>query len=92
MFPATAHRHTKSRMHTFLIETLPLQAIVDNPDEPTFANVFAALDYSGEDLDKISMLFSNLTSSLNTEPLQASPHHRSVLAVVVDDATELQLH
>jgi len=47
-----------------------LQAIVDNSEEPNLDNVIGALDRAGSDMAKIGMLFSNLTSSLNTEPLQ----------------------
>ena len=47
-----------------------LQAIVDDTSEVNFENVLARFDRAGRDLDKISMVFSNLTSSLNTPDLQ----------------------
>ena len=47
-----------------------LKAIVDCEDEPTFENVFAALDRSGSVLERVSSVFGNMCSSLNTEELQ----------------------
>jgi peptidyl-dipeptidase Dcp len=47
-----------------------LQAIVDNPDPPTFENVFVAYDRAGSTLDKVQGVFGNLCSSMNTEELQ----------------------
>jgi len=47
-----------------------LQAIVDDKSETRFETVMAVFDRAGGELDKISMVFSNLTSSLNTPELQ----------------------
>lgn len=47
-----------------------LQAIVDNTDEPTFANVLASYDRAGGTLDKVNSVFGNLCSSLNTNDMQ----------------------
>jgi len=47
-----------------------LASIVENAEAPSFENVCAAFDRSGSELDKVSMVFSNLCSSLNTEDLQ----------------------
>jgi len=47
-----------------------LRAIIDNPSDPTFENVIAAYDRSGTLLSKISSVFSNYCSSLNTEELK----------------------
>ena len=47
-----------------------LQAIVDNPDTPTFANVLEAYDRSGHVLDKVASVYSNMCSSLCTDDLQ----------------------
>ena len=49
-----------------------LQAIIDNnDDEPNFENVVAAYDRAGHLLSKVSGVYSNLASSLNTDALQA---------------------
>ena len=48
-----------------------LQAIVDNDNPPTFHNVIAALDRAGSLFHRVSSVFSNMCSSLNTPELQA---------------------
>jgi peptidyl-dipeptidase Dcp len=53
------------------LELKDLQAIVDNPDPPTFENVFEAYDRAGNVLDKVRSVYGNMCSSLNTEDLQA---------------------
>lgn len=47
-----------------------LQAIIDDPSEPNFENTIAVYDRSGSLLSKISSVFSNYCSSLNTEELK----------------------
>ena len=47
-----------------------IQAIIDNPDAPTFENTIAAMDYSGEILDRVSSIFYNMTESNTNEELQ----------------------
>ena len=47
-----------------------IQAIIDNPDAPTFENTIAAMDYSGEILDRVSSIFYNMTESNTSEELQ----------------------
>lgn len=44
-----------------------IDAIVNNPEVPTFENTIAALDYSGELLNKVAYVFYNYNSS-NTSP------------------------
>jgi len=48
-----------------------LQAIVDNPDPPTFENVMVAYDRAGKVLDRVGGVFGNMCSSQNTPELQA---------------------
>ncbi len=47
-----------------------INAIVDNSDEPTFKNTIEALDYSGEELSRISSLFFNLNSAETNDDIQ----------------------
>ncbi|HPQ15154.1 MAG TPA: M3 family metallopeptidase, partial [Bryobacteraceae bacterium] len=47
-----------------------VQAISANPEPPTFANTIEALDASGELLDKVYAVFSNLTSAETNDRLQ----------------------
>lgn len=44
-----------------------IDAIVANPDTPSFENTIEALEYSGETLRRARMVFSNMTSA-NTSP------------------------
>ena len=40
-----------------------IDEIAGNPETPTFKNTIEALDFSGEELDRISSIFFNLNSS-----------------------------
>lgn len=48
-----------------------IDAIVNNDEEPTFANTIEALEYSGALLAKVSTVFSNLNSANTNDELQA---------------------
>lgn len=48
-----------------------IEAIVNNPEPPTFENTIAALDYSWQPLDKISYLFYNYYALLYDDELEA---------------------
>lgn len=48
-----------------------VDAIVNNPEAPTFANTVEALEYSGETLSKVSRVFYNLNSANTNDELQA---------------------
>ncbi len=47
-----------------------IDAIVNNPEEPTFENVIEALAYSGEQLDVVSNIFFNLNSAETSDEIQ----------------------
>jgi len=47
-----------------------IDAIVDNPDAPTFENTIEALEFSGERLDRISSIFFNLNSAETNDEIQ----------------------
>ena len=44
-----------------------IKAIIENTDEPTFANTIDALEMSGKTLDKVSAIFFTLNESDNSE-------------------------
>ncbi len=48
-----------------------IKAIVDNPEEASFENVIVALDNSAETLNRVSRIFSGLTSADTNDELQA---------------------
>ena len=47
-----------------------IDAIVKNSDNPTFENTIEALDFSGQQLDRISSIFFNLNSAETNEEIQ----------------------
>ena len=47
-----------------------IDAIVKNSDAPTFKNTIETLDYSGEELDRISSIFFNLNSAETNDDIQ----------------------
>ncbi len=47
-----------------------IDAIVENPEPPTFENTLEALDFSGQQLDRISSVFFNLNSAETNEEIQ----------------------
>mgnify|MGYP000156228672 CR=1 FL=1 len=47
-----------------------IQAIILNPDKPTFENTIEALDFAGEQLDRISSIFFNLNSAETNDEIQ----------------------
>ncbi len=47
-----------------------IHTIVNNPESPTFKNTIEALDFSGEQLDRISSIFFNLNSAETNEDIQ----------------------
>ncbi|MFN2396131.1 MAG: M3 family metallopeptidase [Bacteroidales bacterium] len=53
------------------LQEAEIDAIVDNPEPPTFENTIAALDYSGNLINKVSSVFYNYLSSNTSDELQA---------------------
>ena len=47
-----------------------IDAIVNNPETPTFENTVAALDFSGNALDRLSSIFFNLNSAETCDEMQ----------------------
>ena len=47
-----------------------IDAIVANPDEPTFENTIEAMEYSGKTLDKVSGIFYNLMEADTNDQMQ----------------------
>lgn len=47
-----------------------IDAITNNPDQPTFENTIVALDFAGEQLDKLSSIFFNLNSAETCDEMQ----------------------
>ena len=49
-----------------------VQAIASNPDAPTFANTFEALERSGQLLERVNLVFGAMTSAHTSDYLQQS--------------------
>ena len=47
-----------------------IDAIINNPEAPTFENTIVALDFSGETLDRLSSVFFNLNSAETCDEMQ----------------------
>jgi peptidyl-dipeptidase Dcp len=47
-----------------------IDAIITNPETPTFENTIEALDFSGEALDRLSSIFFNLNSAETCDEMQ----------------------
>ncbi len=47
-----------------------IDAIVNNPDAPTFENTVVAMDFSGDILDRLSSIFFNLNSAETNDEMQ----------------------
>lgn len=48
-----------------------IDAIVANPDEPTFENTIEAMEYSGRTLNRVSGIFYNINEANTSDELQA---------------------
>ncbi|MDO9552169.1 M3 family metallopeptidase [Rhodonellum sp.] len=60
-----------------------IDAIVNNPDAPTFENTIEAMEYSGELLNKVNTVFGNLNGANTNDTLQG---------IARDMAPELSKH
>ena len=47
-----------------------IDAIVANPDEPTFENTIEAMEYAGETLDRVAGIFYNLMEANTNDAMQ----------------------
>jgi Zn-dependent oligopeptidase len=47
-----------------------IDAIINNSEAPTFANTIETLDFSGENLDRLSSIFFNLNSAETSDEMQ----------------------
>ena len=64
-----------------------VQAIIDNPEAPTFDNTIAALERSGPILDRVTGVFFNLTESESTPEMQEI--EEKVMPMVTDLENEI---
>ncbi|NMH63626.1 M3 family metallopeptidase [Shewanella salipaludis] len=63
-----------------------IQAIIDNPAAPSFANTVEAMEFSGDLVTEVGNVFYNLTSADTSEALQAiSKQVSPLLSAAADD-------
>jgi len=56
--------------HAIALAKKEINAITENNQTPTFENTIEALDYSGEQLDRVSSVFFNLNSAETNDEIQ----------------------
>jgi peptidyl-dipeptidase Dcp len=56
--------------HAIELAKEEINTIVENNEAPTFKNTIEALDYSGEQLDRVSSVFFNLNSAETSDEIQ----------------------
>ncbi|WP_291060987.1 M3 family metallopeptidase [Hyphomonas sp.] len=71
-FDAITDAHFKPAILKGMLESrAEIEAIVSNPDEPTFENTILALEVSGEALNKVLNVFGNLSNTDTNDTIQA---------------------
>ena len=70
-FSKIKNEHFLPAFKTLITETKEeINAIVENSDEPTFQNTIEALEFAGQQLDRVSSIFFNLNSAETNEEIQ----------------------
>jgi len=57
-------------LENITLAKIEIDAIINNPEAPTFKNTLEALDFSGEALDRLSSIFFNLNSAETSDEMQ----------------------
>lgn len=70
-FSKIRNEHFKPAIEQAIAEArAEIDAIVDNNEPPTFENTIAALDFSGQHLDRVASIFFNLNSAETNNEIQ----------------------
>lgn len=70
-FASIKNEHYKPAIEeAIVIARNEIDAIIHNTQDPTFENTIAALDFSGQALDRISSIFFNLNSAETNDEIQ----------------------
>ena len=71
-FDRIRHEHYRPAFHAGVAEQrTEVAAIVENDDEPSFANTVEAMERSGRTLERVLAVFGNLSSSMADEQMRA---------------------
>ena len=71
-------------------EKANIQAIIDNPDAPTFDNTILAMEKAGPILEKVQGVFFNLAESDSTPEMQAI--EEEVMPLITDASNEIYMN
>ena len=71
-------------------EKANIQAIIDNPDAPTFENTILAMEKAGPILEKVTGVFFNLAESDSTPEMQAI--EEEVMPLITDASNEIYMN
>ncbi len=70
-FSRIKNEHFLPAFKTLITETKEeINAIVENSEEPTFENTIEALEFAGQQLDRVSSIFFNLNSAETNKEIQ----------------------
>ena len=67
-----------------------IEAIIQNPEKPTFGNTIEALERSGATLDRVTTIFGNLLSAETNDELQAIAER--VMPVLSEQSNNITLN
>lgn len=67
-----------------------IDAIVNNPDTPTFENTIEAYEASGQLLDRVSSVFGNLMSAETSDEMQALAH--KLMPIMTEHGNNISLN
>src|SRR5215213_756359 len=71
-FAAIRHEHYRPAFDAGAAEQrAEIQAIIEDPDEPSFANTIERLELSGRTLERVLRVWSNLCASMSDERMQS---------------------
>jgi Zn-dependent oligopeptidase len=57
-------------VHNIALAKAQIDAIANNPETPTFENTLIALEFAGQELDRLSAIFFNLNSAETNDEMQ----------------------
>ncbi|MEJ6792904.1 MAG: M3 family metallopeptidase [Lacinutrix sp.] len=79
-FSQINNKDYKLAITNLILETkLEIEAITKNHDNPTFENTIEALEFSGQQLDRVTSIFFNLNSAETSEEIQKTAQEVSPL-------------
>src|SRR5919112_3409016 len=89
-FDRIRHEHYRQAFDAGVAEQrAEIEAIVANPEPPSFANTIEAFELSGQTLGRVLRVFENLCSSMSTEEMRELESELAPLIAKHDDEIRL---